>query len=134
MPNFYHKLLLKLSSPKPVLTMSKRAQYGLLFNRNTTALGNTHSYITTIGAEIGYNSALGFINRLNEFECTSLIDDLKRCIKVQGNVDEGFFSDSVEDMSILYKYPDIIIDDWYTVSMQDLKELLQEWLAFAFRS
>ena len=50
----------------------------------------------------------------------SFIYDLDSCLKGKGNVDEGFFSDSVEDMDIFYKYPNVEINDLFTIPMADL--------------
>lgn len=109
--------------------MSKREQYGLLFNKVRNSDGEISPYVSE-RVPVTYNSVLIFIDGLDQFECESLISDLERCINGQGNVDEGFFSDGVEHMTILYQYPNINIDNVLIMPMQDMKELLQEWLAF----
>lgn len=109
--------------------MSKREQYGLLFNKIKLSNGEIAVVITekTSG---GDNSVLTFMRGLSRPECESFINDLNNGINDHGNVDEGFFSDSVEHMSILYQYPNINIDDVLIIPMQEMKSLLEEWLLF----
>lgn len=77
-----------------------------------------------------YNSVLSFIGRLDITDTESFIYDLNRSIELRGNSDEGFFSDSVEDLQILYQYPNINIENVITIPMTDMKEILEEWLEF----
>ena len=115
--------------------MSKREQYGLSFDRNELSSSPILYVATSINKNTyPYNSVLTFVNSCSIFECKSLIEDLDRCITSEGNVDEGFFSDCVENRSILYQYPNVNIDDLLIIPMQDLKELLQEWLDFTITS
>lgn len=69
-------------------------------------------------------SVLSFIDRLDKHDTEGFLYDLNRSIDVRGNSDEGFFSDSVEHMDILYQYPNIVIDDILTISMEDICLLL----------
>ena len=76
------------------------------------------------------NSALSFLNHLTKHDAECFIDDLTRSLFKQLNIDEGFFSDSVEDLDILYQYPNVNINHVLLLPMQDMKEILEEWLAF----
>lgn len=104
-------------------------QYGLLFNKKVLSNGAVVPIVTQ-KKHVQKYSILTFINRLDQHDCEGFIYDLNRSIDLHGNSDEGFFSDSVEDMEILYQYPYVIIDDILTISMEDMKGLLEEWLSF----
>lgn len=108
--------------------MTKHEQYGLIFYKQN----HLDRIIPLAVQQVDYssNSALQFISRLSKHEIESLIYDLERCLNSQGNIDEGFFSGSVEDIDILYVYPNINIDNVLLISMQDMKIILQEWLVF----
>ena len=109
--------------------MAIQQQYGLTFNKTTTSDGEVFAFVRATN-EIGLNSRLSFLTLMDSNECNGFIYDLNRCINSQSNVDEGFFSDSVENISIVYAYPNIILDNSFTMPMQDMLILLQEWLAY----
>lgn len=109
--------------------MLKREQYGLIFNKKVLSNGSTVSVAIQKKYIEGF-CALIFINRLDQNECKGFIYDLNRCISLQRNSDEVFFSDGVEDMEIMYQYPNVNIDNVLIISMQDMKGLLEEWLEF----
>ncbi len=81
--------------------MSIQSQYGLLFNKSINSNGDLIPFVSQVN-RIGYNSVLTLISLINNQECQSFIEDLNRCINEKGNIDEGFFSDSVENRTILY--------------------------------
>ena len=109
--------------------MSKLSKYTLQFVRRKLNNGKVvPNAIQTINGSD--NSVLSFINGLDKHDTMSFINDLKDCININGNRDEGFFSDSVEHISILYQYPNVNIDDILVLPMVDLKEILEEWLEF----
>ncbi len=70
------------------------------------------------------------VGRLYEVELNGFISDLNKSINQGSNYDEGFFSDSVEDITIKYEYPNVNWDDVYTISMVDLRDLMLEWKEF----
>ena len=110
--------------------MSKKEHYGLEFTKQK--LSNREIFYRVdqkLNGNIN-NVILNFIYRLDEHQTKSFISDLNRCISSQANADEGFFSDSVEDIEILYKYPNVDINNILTLPMEDLKEILEEWLVF----
>ncbi|RYX81614.1 hypothetical protein EON73_04710 [bacterium] len=121
--------ILVFSIEKLEFNMSIQSQYGLSFNKTMNSNGDLIPFVSQIN-RIGYNSVLTLISLINIQECQSFIRDLDRCINEKGNIDEGFFSDSVENRTILYNYPNVIIDDLFTIPMVDLKHLLGEWLSF----
>ncbi len=108
--------------------MSKREQFDLTFYKKLFD-GQIYYECSSNHHHNDYSS-LCFISRLSKFESVSLRNDLKQCIDFETNVDEGFFSDSVEDRSIIYQFPNVNIDDILIISMLDLKELLDEWHIF----
>ncbi|NTE00502.1 hypothetical protein G6M26_23420 [Agrobacterium tumefaciens] len=110
--------------------MPKKEHYGLEFTKQKLSNGEIFYRVDQkLNGNIN-NVILNFIYRLNEHQTKSFINDLNRCISSQANVDEGFFSDSVEDMEILYQYPNVDINDILKLPMVDLKEILEEWLEF----
>jgi len=108
----------------------KSEEYGLLFLKRKLPYGDNLPSIQIAKSTVNANSLLSFIERLDEYDCSSLIYDLIRCIGSNSNVDEGFFTDTVEHMSILYKYPNVEIDDILIIPMFDLKKIVEEWLEF----
>lgn len=111
------------------VSMSVMEKYGVWFDR----LPKCGTVEIIKRPDIENNSLLHFISRLCEHETDCFIDDLNRSIKLKVNVDEGFFSDSVEDMDILYQYPNVSIHDLgrvLTIPMHDLKILLEKWSEF----
>jgi hypothetical protein len=70
--------------------MSKREQYGLLFNKIELSKGEIR-FVITQKKPGGNNSVLTFMRGLNRRECESFINDLNDCISDHGNIDEGFF-------------------------------------------
>lgn len=108
--------------------MSRRKQYGLIFYKKQ--IDGINYNISVQNNPGGLNSVLAFLDNLSKKECEAFINDLNSCLNANGNIDEGFFSDSVEHMKINYNYPNVNIDDILIVQMQEMKELLMEWLDF----
>lgn len=109
--------------------MTKREQFNLIFNFRKMSTGEVVAIVRHKfqGTD---ESNLTFIESLTKHEAEAFIHDMERCLRSQGNVDEGFFSDSVAYLDISYQYPNVVIDDAYTIPMIDMKELLEEWLEF----
>ena len=110
--------------------MSKLKQYGFQLQNRLTDRGDKSILYKEVPG--GPNSALHFVSGLSKHETESFIYDLDKSLNLQGNADEGFFSDNVEDIDILYQYPNINIDDVLILPMIDMREILNEWLNFAF--
>jgi len=104
-------------------------QYGLVFNKKVIGDGRVIPVVTRENYDLDY-SVLSFIGRLDKHDTEGFLHDLNRSINLRGNSDEGFFSDSVEYMEILYQYPNVNIDDILIISMEDMKGLLEEWHSF----
>jgi hypothetical protein len=77
--------------------MSKLNQYSVQFVRRK--LPNDEVVPNAIIENVNGNSVLNFINGLDEHDTVSFINDLNDCININGNRDEGFFSDSVEHLT-----------------------------------
>ncbi|GGI29544.1 hypothetical protein [Pedobacter mendelii] len=110
--------------------MSKLKQYGFQMQKKRTDKGDISILYKDVPG--GPNSALHFVSGLSKHETESFIYDLDRSLNLQENADEGFFSDHVEDIDIVYQYPNINIDDVLVLPMADMREILIEWLNFAF--
>ncbi len=107
--------------------MSKREQYGITFYQTITSDGN-NGYLCRKD-NINQHSHLTIICRLNISETESLINNINNAIS--GKYYEQFFSsDNIESETVELSYPNVIINGNLIIPMQDLKELLQEWLNF----
>lgn len=106
--------------------MSIREQYGLEFQKRSIEGYGVLPFVYQ-KVEGGPNSTLLFIGKLSQFEIESLIYDIEQCLINEQNFDEFFLSDSIEDTTIAYDYPNVKINDLLIISMQNLKQLLNEW-------
>lgn len=70
------------------------------------------------------------MNGLSNYEISGLIDELQKNVNFQSNIDEGFYSGSIEHMTIKYEYPNINIDNVLILPMTEMIELLEEWKEF----
>ena len=106
--------------------MTKREQYGLSFYKIITSNGNIRHLCKTDRTDAYSN--LIVIRFLNSIEAQGLIDEITRALA--GEFFEPFFtSDGVESEDIDLVYPNVIVNGT-SVSMQDMKDLLLEWLSF----
>ena len=110
--------------------MLMREKYGLLFNKIKSDNNKMTTSLVTQKVPGGNNSVLVFMYSIDEHECKSFIYDLNYCLNNKENIDDGFVSDGVEYMKILYEYPNVNLDDILLIPMIDMKVLLEEWLAF----
>jgi len=116
--------------------MSKKEQYGLVFyKQNVDGLGIRERI--NIKPDYEKNNILYYIARWGKSETKAFIYDLKKSLEMQSNYEEDFFTDSTEMLEVLFVYPNITIRDEsdknnyvFTIPMADMKELLEEWLAF----
>lgn len=106
--------------------MTKREQYSLTFNKIYLEGYGLEHYIDC-EPENTTHSMLIRVGRLYEGELDGFISDLNRSIDQGSNYDVGFFSDSVEDITVKYEYPNVNWDDVYTISMVDLRDIMLEW-------
>lgn len=109
--------------------MSKSEEYNLMFYKKIID-GVKYNICVQKVPDGDENSVLTFLDCLSFFECESFIRDLEICINNNENIDEGFFSGSIEHIKITYDYPNINIDGILIISMQDMKALLLEWKDF----
>jgi hypothetical protein len=75
------------------------------------------------------DGATPVIQRLDRHECESFIRDLEEGLK-GSPMDEGFFSDSVNDMNILYRDSYIIIDKYFIITMFEMLTMLRQRLEY----
>ncbi len=109
--------------------MTKREQYGLIFEkRDIKGIGIFYSAEQKIPGD-DY-SVLTYIDRLSVPEVEGFIEDLNISLNQGSNYDDGYSSNSIEDISIMYDYPNVNIEDILIISMVDMRDLLIEWLDF----
>ena len=107
-------------------------KYGLKFVK--IKLPSSHGIVPGINIESSNSdhTVLSFLNTLQESECKAFLYDMNWCLDRQSNGMGGFNSDGVEYLynGIIYQYPNVIIDDILILSMQDMKEILEELLKY----
>ncbi len=108
--------------------LTKREKYGLTF---TKWVDPTSQKIYNICRrdEVDIYSHLVFIDQLDLSELNSIIDEITKAINGDDYNDLPT-SDSYENISLELVFPNVIIEEDLTVSMEDFKELLLEWIDF----
>ncbi|SDE67241.1 hypothetical protein SAMN05216464_108163 [Mucilaginibacter pineti] len=106
--------------------MSQKDKYQLTFY---SKIVNGRKY-NLCQSSPGDYAVLSFLGSIDKIDGEALIYDLDACISRHINVSDGYLSDPVEYMTIGYEYPNVNINDVLSIPMSDLKELLQEWLAY----
>ena len=108
--------------------MTKREEYGLSFYK-WKDIETGKLYPICKREKVGSLSNLQLLSRLDSTDTQILIDEI---FKAQANLPYDNFpsSDSYEDILIEYNYPNVIIDGIFTISMNDFRELLEEWKNF----
>ena len=120
---------MSISGNRNIKVMSKRETYNLKFYKKVIENINYNICVQEGNGGEDY-SVLTFLGNLSIQESQSFANDLALCLNSGGNIDEGFFSDSIEHISITYEYPNVNIDDILLISMLDMKSLLTEWIDF----
>jgi hypothetical protein len=108
--------------------MTKREEYGLTFSKWVEPT-NQKIYNLCRRDEVGIYSHLVFIDQLDLSELNSIIDEIKKAINGEDYNDLPT-SDSYENISLELIFPNVIIEEDLTISMEDFKELLLEWIDF----
>jgi hypothetical protein len=108
--------------------LTKREQYGLTFSKWVEPT-NQKIYNLCRRDEVGIYSYLVFIDQLDLSELNSIIDEITKAINGEGYNDLPT-SDSYKNISLELIFPNVIIEEDLTVSMEDFKELLLEWIDF----
>lgn len=107
--------------------MTKREFFGLNFYRIKTTLGR---YKNICKREVvGEFSSLQIIAQLERIEIEALLSEIEQAI-VGGYYEDYFNSDGTSADEIRIIPPNIIINQVCTVSLVDMKALLNEWLNF----
>jgi hypothetical protein len=107
--------------------MTKREKYGLTFLTTNTIDG--YKGYRCFKEDVDEFSHLQILSHMDNSEIKDLIEELEKALN--GEYYEQYFtSDGVEADSIELNYPNVIINEHLTISMVELLELLQEWLAF----
>ncbi len=108
--------------------LTKREQYGLTFSKWVEPT-NQKIYNLCRRDEVGIYSHLTFIDYLNVGELNAIIEEITNAQNGQ-LYDSLPSSDSYENISLELIFPNVIIEEVLTVSMEDFKELLLEWIDF----
>jgi hypothetical protein len=110
--------------------MTKREQFELTFYKVPSNFDGRIINVCKKEGAVNSNNSLQLIGQLDKHETESFIDELNKALSGR-YYEEYFTSDSVEHESIELKYPNVIIgENDITISMEDMKGLLQEWCDF----
>lgn len=108
--------------------MTKREQFELRFGKHY--FHGLAIYTCKKEGVVNANNHLQLIQNLCKTETEGFLYELNKALGGE-RYEEYFLSDSVEHESIELKYPNVILgENDLIISMQDMKELLQEWLDF----
>lgn len=109
------------------LDMTKKEQYGLSFlnweRKDKTIVKICRREI------VDEYSELQIINRFNITLSKSLINQIDKVLNKE-YFEEIYSSDAIDDESIEIHPPFIIINDILQIRIEDMKELLNEWIVF----
>ncbi len=108
--------------------MTRREFFGLRFYKTPDPIDGRIRSICTRDVVHVY-SYLTFITHMDNVETQSLLNEIDKAINGQP-YDVDYVSDNTGASSIHLAPPNIIIDSTCSVSLQDMKGLLTEWLAF----
>jgi len=108
--------------------MTKHEEFNLIFNGAGVSDGRTISFVNSPVTTNPY-SALCFINALDQNEIQYFIDNI--ALATAGNsYDPNFYIvTGTEAFSIRFNEPNFNIEG-LTISMTDLRQLLQEWMTY----
>lgn len=110
--------------------MTKREQYGLSFYKKKNSFDGAIENICKREGSINEYNHLQILTQFSQIETTDLIEEIENALNGK-YYEEYFTSDPIEFVSIKLAYPNVIFgENDLIISMQDLKDLLQEWLAF----
>ncbi|MNK88836.1 hypothetical protein D3C87_1088180 [compost metagenome] len=108
--------------------MTKREQYGLTFKNFISPVDNS-PYNSCVAENSSVFAELQIIRYFDKSEAQRLIDEIQNAqdgVHFQESIDTRW--GAVED--IMIQPPSVNINDVLLIPMQDMKELLQEWIAF----
>ena len=108
--------------------MSKREFFGLKIYKATGPLDNNVKHICTREQPHVY-SHLCFITHLHKVEVDALLEEINSALG-GGGFESNFVTDGTESTSVVIAPPNITIGQVCTISLTDMKGLLQEWKAF----
>lgn len=111
--------------------MSKKDQYGLDFIK-ITANGNTGYNCIRKNGIVDQNNLLQFLNYLNSSRAEHLLQEINFYLNTTPDPDWTSYDSMVlEHIDLLIDYPKFIIDRQpYTFPLEDIRDLLMEWLMF----
>ena len=107
--------------------MEMKNKYGLDFINQKNSDGSTTKICKR--NVLDKESELQIISRLDSFETNSLISVLDNAIKGK-YYDFYFCTDSIDDSIIYITKLSVIINDIFEIPIQDMKDLLGEWILF----
>ena len=107
--------------------MEMKNKYGLDFINQKNSDGSTTKICKR--NVLDKESELQIISRLDSFETNSLISELDNAIKGK-YYDFYFCTDSIDDSIIYITKLSVIINDIFEIPIQDMKDLLGEWILF----
>ena len=108
--------------------MTKREQYGLSFINWVNPIDKTVNKVCK-RENVNTYSELQIISRLSIHEIQSLLQNIQNAIKGE-YYEEIYSSERTDDTSVEIHPPNVIINEIYSIPLIDIRDLLQEWLAF----
>jgi hypothetical protein len=110
--------------------MTKRDQYNLVFYWKTVPGYGSGAVMDVIGTS-EYGSLTFLISALHHTEAACLLDDINKILEGRP-YDPDFLTSSeiYQVYNLTFKNPDFWIDGHPVIAIHDLKQLLEEWLAF----
>ena len=111
--------------------MSKKEQYGLEFYKINPNSNTSHN-CRRINGIVDQNNSLLFITNLNIKKTEFLLREINSYLNVTPNPNWTTYESMVlEHIELHIEYPNFRIDERpYTFPLSDIRDLLQEWLAF----
>jgi len=109
--------------------MTKQKQYGLKFLKFPSPLNKNSTYHSCVAETSGTYDELQILRYFTESEATRLIAEIQKAQNGES------FEESIDTQwsaveEIIIHPPVININDVLTIPMQDMKELLLEWVEF----
>jgi hypothetical protein len=108
--------------------MTRREFFGLRFYKIADPIDGSPLHLCNRDQPHVY-SHLTFISNLNKYEVDALLEEVTKAVSGQP-VDSEFESDGVENTSVIINPPNITVGGQCTISLPDMKGLLEEWKAF----
>ena len=107
-----------------------KEQYGLSFLKKYNNIHNFVNYACIPNLEIQGSSILAeLLVSLSNVEPESLLEEVNHAI-IGIDFEENYNLDQSSDVWVVFSPPNAVISNRYTIPLNDLKVLLEEWIVF----